>query len=95
MNNFERSRLISSGLLQMRTITYNFKEPFIWASSWKLPMYCDNRIPLSDPFVFIHEKTQANVLGTVVIFSYDFSKIIKTTVKCIRFLHFQCFRMSH
>ena len=48
MDNLERSRLISSGLLQMKAIKFNFKEPFIWASGWKSPMYCDNRISLSD-----------------------------------------------
>ena len=36
-------------LLQINAIKLNPKKPFIWASGWKSPIYCDNRIALSFP----------------------------------------------
>ena len=36
-------------LLDINVIKLNPSEPFIWASGWKSPIYCDNRIILSKP----------------------------------------------
>ena len=36
-------------LLQINAIKLNSKNPFTWASGWKSPIYCDNRIILSYP----------------------------------------------
>ncbi len=36
-------------LLQINAIKLNPKNPFIWTSGWKSPIYCDNRIILSHP----------------------------------------------
>ncbi len=36
-------------LLQINAIKLNSKNPFTWASGWKSPIYCDNRIVLSFP----------------------------------------------
>lgn len=36
-------------LLQINAIKLNPQDPFIWASGWKSPIYCDNRIVLSFP----------------------------------------------
>ena len=36
-------------LLDINAIKLNPNEPFIWASGWKSPIYCDNRIILSKP----------------------------------------------
>lgn len=36
-------------LLQVNAIKLSPKEPFTWASGWKSPIYCDNRIILSFP----------------------------------------------
>lgn len=36
-------------LLQINAIKLQPKEPFTWASGWKSPIYCDNRIVLSFP----------------------------------------------
>ena len=36
-------------LLKLKAIKLNPSDPFIWASGWKSPIYCDNRILLSDP----------------------------------------------
>ncbi|MBQ0733460.1 orotate phosphoribosyltransferase [Aquimarina celericrescens] len=36
-------------LLQINAIKLQPQEPFTWASGWKSPIYCDNRITLSYP----------------------------------------------
>ena len=36
-------------LLQINAIKLQPQEPFVWASGWKSPIYCDNRITLSFP----------------------------------------------
>jgi len=36
-------------LLQINAIKLNPENPFTWASGWKSPIYCDNRIVLSYP----------------------------------------------
>lgn len=38
-------------LLQIKAIKLNSENPFTWASGWKSPIYCDNRIILSYPEV--------------------------------------------
>jgi orotate phosphoribosyltransferase len=50
-------------LLQIEAIKLQPKNPFIWASGWKSPIYCDNRIVLSYPEIrsFI-SKTMAEFL---------------------------------
>ena len=43
------ARQASKVLLQINAIKLSPKEPFTWASGWKSPIYCDNRIILSFP----------------------------------------------
>lgn len=38
-------------LLQINAIKLNPENPFTWASGWKSPIYCDNRIVLSYPTI--------------------------------------------
>lgn len=38
-------------LLQINAIKLNPENPFTWASGWKSPIYCDNRLALSYPKV--------------------------------------------
>ncbi|WP_292889956.1 orotate phosphoribosyltransferase [Nonlabens sp.] len=38
-------------LLQIKAIKLQPQEPFTWASGWKSPIYCDNRVTLSYPEV--------------------------------------------
>jgi len=38
-------------LLQINAIKLQPQEPFTWASGWKSPIYCDNRITLSFPAI--------------------------------------------
>jgi len=47
--NKETAITISEYLLQIKAIKLNVKEPFIWASGLKSPIYCDNRKTLSFP----------------------------------------------
>ena len=45
-------------LLQINAIKLNPENPFTWASGWKSPIYCDNRIILSYPMIrnFVREE---------------------------------------
>lgn len=45
-------------LLQINAIKLNPKNPFTWASGWKSPIYCDNRLILSFPAIrnFVREE---------------------------------------
>jgi len=45
-------------LLQIKAIKLQPTNPFTWASGWKSPIYCDNRITLSHPTVrtYIRQK---------------------------------------
>nr|WP_294922005.1 orotate phosphoribosyltransferase [uncultured Flavobacterium sp.] len=38
-------------LLQINAIKLNPENPFTWASGWKSPIYCDNRLILSFPVI--------------------------------------------
>ena len=42
---------IAEDLLQIRAVFFRPEEPFTWASGIKSPVYCDNRLTLSDPQV--------------------------------------------
>lgn len=47
--NKEIARKTAEVLLQINAIKLSPNEPFTWASGWKSPIYCDNRIILSFP----------------------------------------------
>lgn len=49
--NEETALKISQNLLRIKAIKLNLKEPYTWASGWKAPIYCDNRITLSYPAI--------------------------------------------
>lgn len=42
-------RLVASKLLQIKAVKLQPSNPFVWASGWKSPIYCDNRKTLSYP----------------------------------------------
>ena len=50
-------------LLQINAIKLNARDPFTWASGWKSPIYCDNRMVLSYPTVrnYIKEEIAKNL----------------------------------
>lgn len=47
----ETAGKIASMLLEIKAIKLNVEKPFQWASGWKSPIYCDNRLSLSYPDV--------------------------------------------
>jgi orotate phosphoribosyltransferase len=49
---------VAEFLLQIKAIKLQPTNPFTWASGWKSPIYCDNRITLSHPSVrtYIRQK---------------------------------------
>lgn len=51
-------------LLQINAIKLNPKNPFTWASGWKSPIYCDNRITLSFPEIrtFLKNEFATNIV---------------------------------
>jgi len=44
-----RAEKIASLLLKIQAIKLSTQKPFQWASGWKSPIYCDNRLSLSYP----------------------------------------------
>jgi orotate phosphoribosyltransferase len=59
MNLFDKqiAAQVATKLLQIEAIRLQPEKPFTWASGWKSPIYCDNRLALSYPDVrtFIKE----------------------------------------
>jgi len=47
----ENQKHLAQLLLQINAIKLNPANPFVWASGWKSPIYCDNRVTLSFPEV--------------------------------------------
>ena len=56
--NKETARTTAELLLQIKAIKLDAQEPFTWASGWKSPIYCDNRIVLSYPPIRNHIREQ-------------------------------------
>ena len=51
-------------LLQIKAIKLQPDEPFTWASGWKSPIYCDNRITLS--YVMIRNYIRENLAKIIL-----------------------------
>ncbi|AUC22356.1 MULTISPECIES: orotate phosphoribosyltransferase [Polaribacter] len=49
-------------LLQIKAIKLSPNDPFNWASGWKSPIYCDNRVTLSYPPVRVFLKEEISKL---------------------------------
>jgi orotate phosphoribosyltransferase len=45
---------IAEILLQVKAVKLQPNNPFTWASGWKSPIYCDNRVTLSHPAARTH-----------------------------------------
>ena len=70
-NNFKEQT--AEILLKLEAIKLNPKTPFTWASGWKSPIYCDNRIILSD-------QNSRNIIAD------NFSEIIKNKYKNVELI---------
>lgn len=59
----ETAKKTAELLLQINAIKLQPQEPFTWASGWKSPIYCDNRITLSYPQIrnYIHQEMAKQV----------------------------------
>ncbi len=42
---------IAGHLLEIEAVKLNLEQPFVWASGWNSPIYCDNRLTLSYPSI--------------------------------------------
>ena len=55
--NKETAKKTAEVLLQVNAIKLQPNNPFTWASGWKSPIYCDNRIVLSFPTIRNYVRT--------------------------------------
>jgi len=56
--NDESALKVAEFLLQIKAIKLQPNKPFTWASGWKSPIYCDNRVTLSYPQVRTYIRQQ-------------------------------------
>nr|WP_294936445.1 orotate phosphoribosyltransferase [uncultured Flavobacterium sp.] len=61
--NTDTAKKTAELLLQINAIKLNPRNPFTWASGWKSPIYCDNRITLSFPPIrnYLREEFAKNI----------------------------------
>ena len=62
INNSEVEKKVAEFLLQIKAIKLQPSNPFTWASGWKSPIYCDNRITLSHPSIRTYIRQQLSTL---------------------------------
>lgn len=58
IKNKDTAKKTAELLLQIKAIKLSPEEPYTWASGWKSPIYCDNRVSLSYPPVRVYLKEQ-------------------------------------
>jgi len=63
IDEIETAKKVAAYLLQIKAIKLQPQNPFTWASGWKSPIYCDNRVSLSYPHIraFIKENLAAAI----------------------------------
>ena len=67
---------IAEDLLKIKAVFFRPEEPFTWASGIKSPVYCDNRLTLSDPEV---RKDVENGLARLIRERYPDAEILMGT----------------
>lgn len=62
--NTDKALKVAEFLLQIKAVKFQPNTPFVWASGWNSPIYCDNRITLSFPSIrtFIRQAYSEAVL---------------------------------
>ena len=62
--NNDKALKVAEFLLQIKAVKFQPTTPFVWASGWNSPIYCDNRITLSYPSIrtFIRQAYSEAVL---------------------------------
>ena len=61
-NNTEIEQQVAEFLLQIKAIKLQPDNPFTWASGWKSPIYCDNRVTLSYPSIRTYIRQQLSLV---------------------------------
>src|ERR1700753_2648188 len=61
-NKTEIEQQVAEFLLQIKAIKLQPNNPFTWASGWKSPIYCDNRITLSHPTIRTYIRQQLTLV---------------------------------
>ena len=74
MNNLEK--LIAKDLLSIKAVFFRPEEPFTWASGIKSPVYCDNRLTLTDVKV---RNDVENGLATLIKENYPEAEVLMGT----------------
>ncbi len=69
----ETAKETAAQLLQINAIKLQPQTPFTWASGWKSPIYCDNRISLSFPEV---RNSIKNKFATAIRKQYPNAEVI-------------------
>src|SRR6201996_8362687 len=59
--NTETEKQVAEFLLQIKAIKLQPANPFTWASGWKSPIYCDNRVTLSHPTIRTYIRQQLSL----------------------------------
>ena len=72
----ETERLIAKDLLSIKAVFFRPEEPFTWASGIKSPVYCDNRLTLSDHQV---RSDVENGLATLIKEHYPEAEVLMGT----------------
>ncbi len=58
IKNDESALKVAEFLLQVKAVKLQPNKPYTWASGWKSPIYCDNRVTLSFPQVRTYIRQQ-------------------------------------
>ncbi len=58
ISNKDTAAKVAEYLLQVKAIKLQPNSPFTWASGWKSPIYCDNRVTLSFPKIRTYIRQQ-------------------------------------
>ncbi|WP_209331528.1 orotate phosphoribosyltransferase [Lunatimonas salinarum] len=58
IQNANTATKIAQHLLKIKAIRLKPQDPFTWASGWKSPIYCDNRLALSYPAIRTYIKEE-------------------------------------
>ncbi|WP_345950714.1 MULTISPECIES: orotate phosphoribosyltransferase [unclassified Mucilaginibacter] len=61
-NKNEIEQQVAEFLLQIKAIKLQPDNPFTWASGWKSPIYCDNRVTLSYPSIRTYIRQQLSLV---------------------------------
>ena len=69
-------KLIAKDLLKIKAVFFSPQNPFTWASGIKSPVYCDNRLTLSDPQV---RNDVENGLATLIKEQYPQAEVLMGT----------------